>query len=210
MKKIIIIAALLLASISASAQHVGIVGGFTSSELKLKNIEKSSVSQYHVGLAFHQPLILGFAIQPELIYNVKGTSFDKISSLSDFKATLGYVELPIQLQWGVDLLVARPYVFAEPFVGYAVNGKVKGNILGGTALESKVNEKIDMSDMDSRWEYGFSLGCGVDILKRVQVSVKYFWNFENCKISDYTEQVKDSISDKKGFTGVAVSAAIFF
>ena len=201
MKKIFAVAAALLLCVCASAQKVGIVGGFTSSELKLKNIEKSSVAQYHVGLAYNQPLILGFAIQPEIIYNVKGTSFDKISSLTDFKTTMGYVEVPVQIQWGVDLLVAKPYVFAEPYVGYAVSGNYN---VGSTKYS------VDMSDLDSRWEYGFSLGFGVNVLSRIQVSAKYFWNFEDCQLPNYAQTVKDALSENKGFTGVAVSAAIFF
>jgi len=205
MKKIVIIAAALLVCVCASAQKVGIVGGFTSSELKLKNIEKSSVAQYHIGLAYNQPLILGFAVQPEIIYNVKGTSFDKIGGLADFKATMGYVEVPVQLQWGVDLLVAKPYVFAEPYIGYAVSGDWKAGVASVSTKGS-----IDLSELDSRWEYGFSLGFGVTALQRIQLSVKYFWNFENCKIDQYTDQIKENISENKGFTGVAISAAIFF
>ena len=206
MKKIFAVAAALLLCVCASAQKVGIVGGFTSSELKLKNIEKSSVAQYHVGLAYNQPLILGFAIQPEIIYNVKGTSFDQLQGLADFKATMGYVEVPVQIQWGVDLLVAKPYVFAEPYVGYAVNGKWEANV----ASLLTPSGDVDMSELDSRWEYGFALGFGVNVLSRIQLSAKYFWNFDDCKIDQYTDQIKQNISEKKGFTGVAISAAIFF
>ena len=206
MKKFFVVAAMLLACVCASAQKVGIIGGFTSSELKLKNIEKSSVAQYHVGLAYNQPLILGFAIQPEIIYNVKGTSFDQLQGLADFKATMGYVEVPVQIQWGVDLLVAKPYVFAEPYVGYAVNGKWKANV----ANLLTPSGDVDMSELDSRWEYGFALGFGVNVLSRVQLSAKYFWNFDDCKIDQYTDEIKSSISEKKGFTGVAVSLGIFF
>ena len=206
MKKIFAVAAALLLCVCASAQKVGIVGGFTSSELKLKNIEKSSVAQYHVGLAYNQPLILGFSVQPEIIYNVKGTSFDQLQGLADFKATMGYVEVPVQIQWGVDLLVAKPYVFAEPYVGYAVNGKWKANV----ANLLTPSGDVDMSELDSRWEYGFALGFGVNVLSRVQLSAKYFWNFDDCKIDQYTDEIKSSISEKKGFTGVAVSLGIFF
>lgn len=207
MKKIFAIAAALLVCVCASAQKVGIVGGFTSSELKLKNIQKSSVSQYHIGLAYNQPIALGFAVQPELIYNVKGTAFDQIAVLKDFKTTMGYVELPVQVQWGVDLLVAQPYVFVEPYVGYAVSGnwKCKGGI-----TDNEYSDSIDLSDLDSRWEYGFAVGFGVNAFERVQLSFKYFWNFEDCRLDQYTEQLKESISERKGFTGLAISVGVFF
>ncbi len=211
MKKIITIAAALLVCVCASAQKVGIIGGFTSSELKLKNIEKSSVAQYHVGLAYNLPLALGFSVQPEIIYNVKGTSFDQLQGLADFKATMGYVEVPVQVQWGVDLLVAKPYVFAEPYLGYAVNGKWScANAISDFLGKDDPSGSIDMSEIESRWEYGFALGFGVTVLERIQISAKYFWNFDDCKIDQYTDQIKQSISEKKGFTGVAISAGIFF
>jgi hypothetical protein len=206
MKKFFTIAAALLLCVCASAQKVGIVGGFTSSELKLKDIKKSSVAQYHIGIAYNQPIALGFSVQPELIYNVKGTSFDELKGLADFKATMGYVEVPVQIQWGVDLLVAQPYIFAEPYVGYAVNGKWEVN----DTLGIDPSGSVDMSDLDSRWEYGFAIGFGVNAFKRVQLSFKYFWNFEDGEIGNYMDQLKDKISEKKGFTGLAISAGIFF
>ena len=211
MKKIFALAAALLLCVCASAQQVGIVGGFTSSALKIKDIDKSSVAQYHVGLAYNQPIALGFAVQPEVIYNVKGTSFDQLSGLADFKATMGYVEVPVQLQWGVDLLVAKPYVFAEPYVGYAVSGKWScDNVISDVLGTDKPSGSVDLSELDSRWEYGFAVGFGVTVMHRVQFSAKYFWNFEDCKLDQYTEKVKDSISEEKGFTGVAISLGIFF
>ena len=211
MKKIFAIAAALLVCVCASAQKVGVVGGFTSSELKLKNIQKSSVSQYHIGIAYNQPIAFGFAVQPELIYNVKGTAFDEIKKLADFKTTMGYVELPVQIQWGVDLLVAQPYIFAEPYVGYAVNGKWRcNNAISEFLGTEQPSGSVDMSNLDSRWEYGFAVGFGVNAFERVQLSFKYFWNFEDCKLDQYTEQLKDSISERKGFTGLAISVGVFF
>ena len=211
MKKLVIaIAALAIAfSVNVSAQHYdntrfGITGGVTSSSTNIKNVDTKSISLYHVGLAFEMPLGAGFAIQPELLYQVKGMSLSNWggSTTGDigksFETRVGYVEVPVQIQWGPDLLAFRPYGFVEPFVGYQISnaGKGEGSTLGGEL------QKV---------EYGMSLGAGIDIWK-IQISAKYFWNFGSVYKSDIakTGSTIGGIVDGNNFNGVAVSAAIFF
>ena len=58
----------------------------------------------------------------------------------------------------------------------------------------------------SRLEYGVGVGAGIEIYNRVQVSFKYYWNFEDAKQwSDITDKVKG-----KGFSGLLFTAGIFF
>ena len=60
--------------------------------------------------------------------------------------------------------------------------------------------------MKSRVEYGVGVGAGVEIYNRVQVSFKYYWNFEDAaQWSDITDKVKG-----KGFSGLLFTAGIFF
>ena len=85
MKKFVFAAAVVAATVfctDASAQRynsarVGLMGGFTSSSASIKNMDSKSVSLYHVGLTAEIPLLGGFAIQPGLLYQVKGMSADK-------------------------------------------------------------------------------------------------------------------------------------
>ena len=132
MKRIVIvIAAALLASVNAFAQP-GIIAGLTSSTTSVKDVEAvKSINTYHAGVTFKANLGLGFAIQPSLIYQVKGSNLGDIgkdTKAEDFQLKTGFVEVPVQLQWGPDLLAFRPYLFAEPFIGYAVSSDDK--ILG--------------------------------------------------------------------------------
>ena len=146
MKKLIVFAAALLVSATAFAEGFGIVGGYTSSSMKMQEMTFKSSAGVHAGFAYNVPLGIGFSLQPELIYNVKGYNWqgDKDAAALQEKAKFGYVEVPVQLQWGPDLLLLRPYVLAEPFVGFAVTGK---KIL--TAGETKVN----WDNFKSRLEY---------------------------------------------------------
>lgn len=203
MKKIIITLAAAFIALSASAQ-VGIIAGLTSSQSDLKTAlaEVKSVNQYHVGVAYHQDLMMGFSIQPAIIYNMKGTEIANIATITDANIDYktGYLEVPVQIQWGIDLAVAKPFVFAEPFIGYAIN-----NI-----SEAGKTQNTNWDNIKSRFEYGVGLGAGVDVLKHLQVSVRYFWNLGNIYGSDITiGNVTKTIGESK-CTGIMASAAIFF
>ena len=113
MKKFVFAVAVVAAMVfctDASAQRynsarVGLMGGFTSSSTSIKNMDSKSVSLYHVGLTAEIPLLGGFAIQPALLYQVKGMSADKFNSssisesLGSFETKVGYLEVPVQVQW---------------------------------------------------------------------------------------------------------------
>lgn len=199
MKRLIVIAVALLTAVTASAEGFGIVGGYTSSSLKMQEMSFKSSAGIHAGVAYNLPLGAGFNLQPMLLYNVKGFNWEgsNADALKEQAGKFGYVELPVQLQWGPDLLLLRPYLLAEPFVGYAVTG---------SKVINSERAKVDWSNMKSRVEYGVGVGAGVEIYNRVQVSFKYYWNFEDAtQWSDITDKVKG-----KGFSGLLFTAGIFF
>lgn len=199
--------AVMVSGLNAGAQvKVGVLGGFTSSSTKASDISTESVSLYHAGLAAKVSLPFNLAIQPQLVYQVKGTAVDGV----DFSMKTGYVEVPVQLQWGPDLLVCRPYVLAEPFVGYAVNVKSVASVAG---VEKIVKDFKDLNL--NRFEYGLGVGAGVEFW-RLQLAVKYFWNFGELtgEAKDLAGAISgaayDAISDGKSFSGINVSLALFF
>ena len=211
MKKIAIAAAIMAFafSVNSNAQHFdytrfGLTGGVTSSSTKIKDVTSKSISMYHAGLALEIPLGNGFAVQPELIYQIKGLSLDRLGDSSfqevgdSFEAKVGFVELPVQIQWGPDLLVFRPYGFVEPFIGYRISSSGKGEA-------SSINSELQ------KLEYGLSLGAGIDIWK-IQLAAKYFWNFGSVYKSDVkkTGSTIGGIVDGNNFNGFAISVALFF
>ena len=105
-----ILAIACMATVGMNAQRYnrasfGIIGGLTSSKSHVKDVDASSLSLYHVGITAQLPLFSGLAIQPSLLYQVKGTSVDNIDDAQwkDFQTKVGYLELPVQIQWGPDL-----------------------------------------------------------------------------------------------------------
>ena len=199
--------------LNAGAQiRFGVLGGFTSSSTKAAEVTPESVSLYHAGVALKVPVGLGFAIQPQVTYQVKGTALNETIAgvTGSFDTKVGYLEVPVQIQWGPDLLVARPYVLAEPFVGYAVNMKsVASGSVGDVGASAEFTD-IEESGLN-RFEYGLGVGAGIEIW-RLQLSARYFWNFGELAGDgkNAVNQAWDAISAGESFSGISVSLALFF
>ncbi|MGM9735102.1 MAG: outer membrane beta-barrel protein [Candidatus Cryptobacteroides sp.] len=181
-------------TVTFAKHNVGVIGGCTFST-GFKDIKTSTLTQYHAGVAFKFKLPLGFALQPSVLYQVKGVQFDGLSSIKeDFsKFSAGFLEIPVSVQWGPDLIICRPFVEFVPFVGYGLNNNIK-----------------DWTDLN-RWEYGLGLGAGIDIW-RFQVNARYNWNFGSLAKADFN-QASDTVINAfkdKNFGGVTLSLAFYF
>ena len=194
MKKAIIAIAALFVALSANAQ-IGVVAGLTSSSTNVEAAvaDIKNVNQYHVGITYKIGIGNMLAIQPALIYNMKGTQLGDIAGLDDVDVNYktGYLELPVQVQLGFGIgSIARVYGFAEPFVGYAITNQVQG--LGDTVK--------NWDNVKNRLEYGVGLGAGVELFRHLQVSVKYFTHIETVF----------RVSVPAASSGIAASVAFLF
>ena len=203
MKKLIVIVASLLVAVSAHAQF-GIVAGITSSKATIDAAlsDVQNVTQYHVGLTYKIDLGI-VAIQPALIYNVKGakvSEFKELCDIASFDYKNGYLELPVQVQAVLNLGVARIYAIAEPFIGYAITNSTQSS--NGNKIDVKWNE------VKNKLEYGIGVGAGVELIKHVQISARYFWNLGNVeKVAIAT--VTDAVSNKAA-NGIVASVTLLF
>ena len=215
MKKVIIVAAALLISFNSFAKF-GIIAGLTSSSTNIKSayadLESKSIALYHVGVTAKFDLGGVFAIQPSLIYNVKGAKLAEFDlGTIDFKT--GFIELPVQIQAGVPIgSLLRIYGIAEPFIGYAVSNKIEGIDLGEKwyVVSNKI-EGIDLGDkwknVSNKFEYGVGLGAGVELFSHLQVSVRYFWNLGN--VYDFSWKTVSNAPNGK-CNGITASLAFLF
>ncbi len=167
MKKILLLAvAVLLFSVQGFSQF-GIKAGLnfnTMGDINLGNIEKGTMDNktgFHVGALYRIKIpLVGLALQPELVYTQNESTLGTKGNadICDFK--MKQLQLAASLQWGLDLILLRPYLQVAPYMGY-----VMGN---------------NTSIKDMKWEmdelrYGIGLGAGIDIWK-LQVSGKYVWD----------------------------------
>ncbi|MBR6246171.1 MAG: PorT family protein [Bacteroidales bacterium] len=236
MKRILLTAILALASAAAvSAQHIGetrfgVLGGFTSTNAQgnpisdVKGFDASKVALYHVGVTAQIPMALGISLQPSLSWQMKGATLDSYTTTGDVKeitstlnAKVGYLELAAQVQYGLDLLLFKPYLLAEPFVGYAmsVNETVSQFNKVTNAKEVQQQVKAFANSALPRVEYGLGIGAGIEFWQ-MQLAFKYFWNFGNLYDGknyvtgeQVSEQVKGAFENGKSFNGFNISLTLF-
>jgi hypothetical protein len=134
-------------------------------DIKIDNLEQSWNSQtgFHVGIGgqYRIPLV-GLSFQPEILYSRIRTDIIGEVGQDSYGFRMDYIDIPLNVQWGINILFLRPYVFAAPYIRYAVS---KGELL----------EHVEWQDLN-RLDYGLSLGAGLEIWK-LQVSGKYSWSF---------------------------------
>jgi len=207
MRKLFVAILALALGFNANAQF-GIMAGFTSSATDLKttvnDVKSENISLYHVGVTYKFGIGNVLAIQPALLYNVKGAKFSDVSSISDFSADFktGFIELPVQVQAGFGLgKLVRIYGMAEPFIGYAISS---------TMSSGSASVKDTWELVKNRFEYGIGLGAGVELLRHVQVSARYFWNLGNLYGSDISVQSVTNAVKSSKCNGVMISAAFLF
>ena len=204
---------LVAAALSASAfAQVGIVAGVTSTATDIQSavVQASDITQYHIGLMYR--LRLGpLGIQPGLVYNIKGLRLSEINNINDLKANFktGYFELPVQVQAGINLSGFRPYVFAEPFLGYAVTND---SDISSSVQEPKKSSG-DWNNLRDRLEYGVGFGGGIDLFNTIQISLRYFWNmgplYDEDHLNASLKSIAATVSQQK-CSGIMASIAFFF
>lgn len=178
MKRLLSLALALVLSLSAFARGGFLVkGGLSNSNMDLNRDVANVISEdvfsgaffknftgYHVGFGYRTGTWSGLRFQPELLYNVRGTRIDDVT-----KWRMGYLEMPLNLQWGLDLIVFRPFVQVAPCIGYDFYNKTSSTTAGETLGP--------VTTAANRFEYGLSVGGGLDIMNSIQISVNYNWNF---------------------------------
>ena len=192
------VAASLLLAAAAHAQF-GFVAGLTSSSVKMASAD--AISLYHAGFTGKFELGSGFALQPSLLYQVKGANVGQLGSAvdEDFKVKTGFVELPLATQWGPHLAAFRPYLFGEPFIGYRVSSTDRGNEhIRDWAKQAK-----------NKLEYGIGLGAGLEISNHIQLSAQWFNNL-GAMFTDPATDETEPMKKVKNFEGIKFSLAILF
>ena len=164
MKKIVLSLAL-LAGISTAAQaqvKIGIRGGISAQTL---SGDDDPISGYKTddytyglgglgGLTFELPISDLISIQPELLYNLKGTQIND----SKVRLDLHYVDLPILVKVNAD----GPYFEFGPQVGYLLSAK----------LGDDDKRTIETSELQ-QLSLGYVAGVGYQITDGLSLGVRF-------------------------------------
>ena len=199
---LLVLAAIVLSfSVQASAQGFGIIAGMNFNAAKISDVKLESKAGWSAGVTYGVDLPLGFSIQPSLIYVQKVADYSLVKGL-DAQQKVGSINLPVSLQWGPDLIVARPFLDVTPYLGYSLSNKLEGGIASVIKAETSLK---------NAFEYGVGLGAGLNVW-RLQAIVRYNWNFGT--LGNFSELKELGLGDIKigneTFGGVSVSLAYFF
>lgn len=218
MKKFLTILVLVFATTTLAHAQFGIIGGYTLSNAKAQgwnDVTLKNMSQFHAGVAYRIKMGPFFVLQPELTYEAKGSTIKEVISgqdLTSLATQSGYVELGLAAQAGIDLLAVRPFIVAQPFVGYQVYGRENYQAAGIEFAD--INDYL--AQAKNKFEWGFGVGGGIDLLNHLQFSVQWFMNIgqlfnENALNKDVEKAIL--VSDYKkvqAYQGVKFTLGIFF
>jgi hypothetical protein len=205
MKKILMAAAMLVAGLitagTASARGFGVTGGMNFNSVTVKDLQMDTKAGFNLGVTYLLDLPLGLSVQPSLLYSQNSLDYSTLESLEAMQK-VGSVKLPVSVQWGPDLIIARPFIDVTPYVGYTLSNKLEGGLKGVVSGETS---------LENTFEYGVGLGAGVNIWK-LQAIVRYNWNFGLLsKLEDFKNLgVGDFKTENDTYGGVTVSVAYFF
>ena len=201
MKRILLlVTAFMLLSVQGFSQF-GIKGGLNFNSLEdinlkgVKDFDIGNSTGFNVGILYKTKIpLIGLTIQPELIYSQTNSSINtEIAGWSNLNGDLkiGTLMLPVGLQWGIDLMLFRPFIQAVPYIGYTVNTQNK---------ITNLNWNVD------KFKYGIGLGAGLDIWK-LQISGRYNWDLGD--VAEFEWKGVDTFKGGKN-KGFELSLAILF
>lgn len=198
-KTLTLLLAVMLTSALFQANAKGsflIKGGLTFQNMKsvseLTSLGIKGATRWEAGLGFQTGTLAGFSLQPEILYKAKGLKFG-----DDTNVTVNYLEVPVNIQWGVDLLIARPFIFASPYVGFKLKQSYSQVSLLPIDFDAAVNKVCG----------GFGLGLGIDI-SHFQITAKYDWDFGG--VANWNEYVSEVKAIKKSDGMFELAVAIKF
>lgn len=201
MKRILAIALIAAFAFAATANvakaQFGIKGGiYTTSLSKVTgDFKVKNNIGYQAGILYSHHVTPGFVVQPELLFINRTATIaprESMPGATNEKIELQYLQIPLSIQYGFNLVVVRPYVQAVPYISYAI-GK---------------NHNAGSWDDLNRFTGGVGLGVGADLWK-FQVNVRYNWD-----ISKVGDDGKETYNQDKWRAskqkGLEVSLAFIF
>lgn len=170
MKKLLLSFFAVLMAVNVSAQDVkaitlGVEAGmnFNSLSFSKTDFESDNRLGFFVGgkAKFKVPL-LGFGADAAVLYNLNGAEFHDILDKEVRSKNLSYLEIPVNFRYSFGIKAIAVYVATGPQFNYCLSSNSTLNALYGDNLESF-----------SRSTWGWNVGGGVELFRRLQVGVTY-------------------------------------
>lgn len=191
----LVLALALVAAPKKAAAQFGIKAGlYTSQFSDLENFKLKNNVGFQAGVLYKLHVLPSFVIQPELLYVAKEAKLNGKEgevTVGDGRYAMKYMQVPVSLQYGPNLIVARPFLQVVPYINYAL-GK---------------SSNVGSWDDINRFGYGIGLGAGVDVWK-FQFNARYNWDFS--KVGDGEKGIKVAGEEWKASKGRGIEFSVAF
>lgn len=172
MKRLLVLAVglILILALAVSAQETaakkmsfaikgGIsLGNLTGDSLKSEFDQATKKTRFGIGggVAFGYAIAPNFTIQPELLYVQKGAKFEESAGKVTMKTD--FLEIPLLLKFTPEMKGSKiaPTIFAGPFIGLKMTGKIKAEGFADAAE----NVEVDIKDSLKSTDFGITFGGG--------------------------------------------------
>lgn len=180
-----------------SLAQFGIKGGiYVPQYSKLKDYDNYNVKNnigFQAGVAYQITLLPVFTLQPELLFVQRETKVVDEADPNDNRTfRQQFLQLPVSIQYGIDLGLVHPYVQAVPYINYLLDGKITG---------------YNWKD-SHRFTYGIGVGAGLELWK-LQLNVRYNWDISKVGGKQSRDPLYERYRVSKG-KAFEVSLAYFF
>ena len=176
MKKLLLAAALAAGATAAHAQSVsvGLKAGVSLANFVGKDVDESKLKAgANAGVALELGLSNGLALQPELLYSMKGARAEDQNLGIKYTTTLHYVDVPVLIK----LNAGGPFFELGPQVGFLLG--VKNTREQGTTTVSDTNKSAyKTTDVGAVVGVGYHFGSGPSIGVRYNPGLTRFQTTE--------------------------------
>ncbi|ATC35302.1 PorT family protein [Elizabethkingia anophelis] len=167
---------------STAGPRFGIKAGGNLSDLTgYGSAEKSKIG-FYAGVFMNAPISSDFSIQPEVVYSQQGSKFKDVGNVTDYKRNLGYINVPVMVQYN-----ATPdfYLEAGPEFGFLVDAQDKRKISG-------VNLNTSGTDGYNTFNFGMGLGAGYRFTPNISINARYTAGFTNIVKNNGGDSVRNN------------------
>ena len=162
------------------------------------SISGNNVVGFQAGLMLDAPLSGNLSLRPQLLFSTKGSELSSGGATS--KTTLNYLEVPIQLYYGLEAGNGKVVLGAGPYLAYGLGGTSTSTSGSQSQTESV---KFGGNDNPQAFDYGLRLSAGYELNTGLTLS-GYF----SPGLANYAPSNAGNVSIKN--TAFDISVGYFF
>lgn len=183
-------------SLIAQDIKAGIKGGVNFSTFaSMENIDdQSSRTGFSIGAFAQLPIFDGFALQPEILFNTKGTvaEYDVAVFEGEAKYNLNYIDIPLL---AVFKLGESAEIHVGPYVGFLISNNIKTDVVSG---------ELDADDSFKTLDYGLAGGFALNF-NVLSIGTRYNLGLSNINDSNVTDAVLSDVRNSLAQVYIALA-----